>query len=111
MDAEFVAATRSLLTLLGRRRQFLRVLSEIRQPVLFLQGDRDRLVSVLAARLVVRGMPWWRDEEAHDIGHIPMLEAPDWTLRAITDWMAREGTPAVERARAAVRPSVGSSGA
>jgi pimeloyl-ACP methyl ester carboxylesterase len=101
MDAEFVAATRSLLTLLGRRRSFVRLLAGIRQPVLLLQGDRDRLVSVEGARRIARGLPWWRYEEARDIGHVPMLEAPDWTFRAIADWMAREGAPAVEKARGA----------
>jgi pimeloyl-ACP methyl ester carboxylesterase len=104
MDAEFVTATRSLLTLLGRRRHFMRMLSAIRQPVLLLQGDRDRLVSVGGARRVARLNPRWRYEEAHDIGHVPMLEAPDWTLRAITDWMVREGASAVEQARATSRP-------
>jgi pimeloyl-ACP methyl ester carboxylesterase len=104
MDAEFVAATRSLLTLLGRRRQFQRMLAGIRQPVLLLQGDRDRLVSVGTARRVARLNPRWRYEEAHDVGHVPMLETPQWTLRAITDWMTREGASAVEQARAASRP-------
>jgi pimeloyl-ACP methyl ester carboxylesterase len=79
----------------------VRLLAGIRQPVLLLQGDRDRLVSVEGARRIARGLPWWRYEEAHDIGHVPMLEAPDWTFRAIADWMAREGAPAVEKARGA----------
>jgi pimeloyl-ACP methyl ester carboxylesterase len=108
MDAEFVAATRSLVALLGRRRQFLRMLTGIHQPVLLLQGDRDRLVSVRTARRVAGLNRAWRYEEAHNVGHIAMLEVPDWTLRAIWDWMAREGAAAVEKARAAVRPSVGS---
>jgi pimeloyl-ACP methyl ester carboxylesterase len=108
MDAEFVAATRSLLTLLGRRREFAGMLSSIRRPVLLLHGDRDRLVSVRTARRVARLNPRWRYEEARDVGHVPMLEAPDWTLRAITDWMAREGASAVEQARGSARPSIGS---
>jgi pimeloyl-ACP methyl ester carboxylesterase len=106
MDAEFVAATRSLLTLLSRRRVFAQMLASIRQPVLLLQGERDRLVTARTARRVARLNPRWRYEEAYDIGHVPMLEASDWTLRAITDWMAREGTPAVERAQGTVRPTV-----
>jgi pimeloyl-ACP methyl ester carboxylesterase len=106
MDAEFVTATRSLVTLLGRRREFARMLASIRQPVLLLQGERDRLVSAQSARRVARLNPGWRYEEAYDIGHVPMLEAPDWTLRAITDWMTREAAPAVDRARGAIRPTV-----
>jgi pimeloyl-ACP methyl ester carboxylesterase len=102
MDAEFLAATRSLISVLGARRQYLRLVTGIRRPVLMLQGDRDRLVSVQTARRVAAMNPSWRYEEAHDIGHVPMLEAPDWTLARITDWMARQGAAAVEAARAAV---------
>jgi pimeloyl-ACP methyl ester carboxylesterase len=106
MDAEFIAATRSLVTLLGRRRTFGRMLASIRQPVLLLQGDRDRLVSVRTARRLARLNPQWRYEEAYGVGHVPMLEAPDWTLRAIKDWMSREAATAVERARGTLRPTV-----
>src|SRR5918912_20550 len=102
MDGEFVAATRSLVTVLGARRRYLRMLESIRRPVLLLQGDGDRLVSVRTARRVAALNPTWRYEEAPDVGHIPMLEAPDWTLGRITDWMARQGAGAVEAARGAV---------
>jgi pimeloyl-ACP methyl ester carboxylesterase len=100
MDAEFVAATRSLMTVLGARRRYLRILRSIRRPVLLLHGDGDRLVSVRTARRVAAMNPGWRYEEARDIGHIPMLEAPAWTLRTIEDWLpevtagARPGTAA-----------------
>lgn len=106
MDAEFVAATRSLMTVLGTRRRYMRTLRSIRRPILLLQGDGDRLVSVETARRVAAMNPSWRYEEAHDIGHIPMLEAPEWTLAQITDWMARQGADAVEAARRAVAPAV-----
>ena len=29
---------------------------------------------------------------ATDIGHVPMLEAPEWTLAAIDDWLDHEGS-------------------
>jgi pimeloyl-ACP methyl ester carboxylesterase len=104
MDEEFLAATRSLISVLRARRKYLRLVGGIRRPVLLLQGDRDRLVSVQTARRVAAMNPSWRYEEAHEVGHIPMLEAPDWTLGRITDWMARQGAAAVEAARAAVMP-------
>jgi pimeloyl-ACP methyl ester carboxylesterase len=106
MDAEFVAATRSLMTVLGARHRYLRMLHSIRRPVLLLHGEGDRLVSVRTARRVAAMNPRWRYEEAHDIGHIPMLEAPDWTLAQITDWMARQGAGAVEAARGGAAPRV-----
>jgi pimeloyl-ACP methyl ester carboxylesterase len=108
MDEEFLVASRSLLALLRGRRRYLDLLAGIRQPVLLLHGDRDRLVSVRTARTVAARNPRWHYAEAHDIGHIPMLEAPDWTLRQITDWMAGAGAAAVETARGAARPSVSS---
>ncbi|HVN13081.1 MAG TPA: alpha/beta hydrolase [Kineosporiaceae bacterium] len=104
MDREFVAATRSLVTVLAARRHYLAMLTRIRCPVLLLHGDSDRLVSVRTARRVAALNPSWRYEEADDVGHVPMLEAPDWTLDRITDWMARQGACAVEAARGAVAP-------
>jgi pimeloyl-ACP methyl ester carboxylesterase len=106
MDVEFLTASRSLLRVLRDRRRYLHQLSVIRRPVLMLQGDQDRLVSVRTARRVAAMNPSWRYREAHDIGHIPMLEAPDWTLGQITDWMARQGAGAVQAARGAVAPGV-----
>jgi pimeloyl-ACP methyl ester carboxylesterase len=84
------------------------MLAGIRQPVLLLHGDRDRLIPVRTARRIAAAHPHWRYAEARDVGHVPMLEVSEWTLRQIADWMATDGAPAVERARGAVRPSVSS---
>lgn len=108
MDQEFLAATRSLVLALAARRRYLRLLTQIRRPVLLLHGGRDRLVAVRTARRVAAMNPGWRYEEARDIGHVPMLEAPDWTLDRITDWMAHEGATAVEEARRAVAQQLAS---
>lgn len=110
MDGEFVVATRSLLWTLARRRRVLAKLQAIRQPVLMLHGDRDRLVSVGSARRVAELNPHWRYEEVPDVGHVPQLEAPEWTLERIHDWLDREGAPAAEAARGAARPSLPSAG-
>jgi len=65
-------------------------LRSYRGPVLLLHGDRDRLVPVAAARAVARANPAWRFEVAHDVGHVPQLEVPDWTAGHILDWLATE---------------------
>jgi hypothetical protein len=39
--------------------------------------------------------PAWSFEVAPDIGHVPMLEDPEWTTGAITRWLRGGGAGAV----------------
>ena len=87
MDAEFVAATRSLLWLLRGRRRVLRTLSGISCPVLHLHGTADRLVTIGSARRVAAANPAWRFVEVPGVGHVPMLENPAFTLEVLGDWL------------------------
>jgi hypothetical protein len=48
--------------------------------------------------------PDWRLEIARDIGHVPMLEAPDWTVDTIVEWLGHEGAGAAARASTATAP-------
>jgi pimeloyl-ACP methyl ester carboxylesterase len=73
-------------------------LRRISQPTLLLHGARDILVSLSAARRMGAAHPDWRFEVAPDIGHVPMLEAPDWTAARIREWLATDGAPAALRA-------------
>jgi len=104
LEAEFVTATRSLMFLLARRRKHAAMLHSIRGPVLLIHGEKDRLVSVAAARAAARANPAWRYEEVADVGHVPQLEAAGWTRDAILDWLATDGVTAARRAGGAVRP-------
>jgi pimeloyl-ACP methyl ester carboxylesterase len=88
MDAEFVAATRSLLSLLRRRGQVLRTLARITCPVLLVHGEKDRLVTVGSARLVAAANPQWRFVVAPGVGHVPMLEDPAFALGQLHDWLS-----------------------
>lgn len=90
IDAELVLATRSLLWVMGRNREYYRMLRRITAPVLLLHGDKDRLVPIAAARRAARAMPHWRFVVAHDIGHVPQLEAPEWTIEQILGWLRDE---------------------
>ena len=98
IDADFLAAARSLLWTIGRRRHYAELLARIRPPVLLLHGTRDRLVPIQAARAAARANPSWRFEVAHGVGHVPQLEAPQWTAATIRQWLADEvaapGAPA-----------------
>jgi pimeloyl-ACP methyl ester carboxylesterase len=106
LEQEFVIATRSLLAVLARRRRLVRLLEGIHQPVLLVHGAKDRLIPVAAARRAARLLPAWQYEEAPDLGHVPQLEAPDWTLERIAAWFEGAGAPAVAAARRAALPAL-----
>ena len=82
-----VTAARSLMAELARRRRYARTLAAIERPVLLLHGARDRLVHIVAARAVATANPGWRFEVIGGAGHVPMLEAPEWTAATILDWL------------------------
>lgn len=94
VDAELVVAARSLLWVLAQRRRHAALLRSITAPVLLLHGDRDRLVPIAAARSAAAANPLWRFEVASGVGHVPQLEAPDWTVARILDWLAGDGAAA-----------------
>jgi len=99
VDAELIVAGRSLILVLARRRWLYALMGRITVPVLLLHGAKDRLVPIAAARAVAKRNPEWRFEVAEDVGHVPQLEAPGWTIDRIRDWLADEGAVAVLAAR------------
>lgn len=94
VDAELIVAGRSLVLVLARRRWLYALMRRISVPVLLLHGSKDRLVPLAAARTVARRNPTWRFEVADDVGHVPQLEVPEWTVEQIRDWLAQEGAVA-----------------
>ncbi|MDN5796585.1 MAG: alpha/beta hydrolase [Intrasporangium sp.] len=99
-DAELVVAARSLLFVLAHRRRIDELTRRMVVPVLLLHGAQDRLVPLAAARRVAALNPLWRFEVAENVGHMPQLEAPDWAVGHILDWLATEGDIAARTARA-----------
>jgi pimeloyl-ACP methyl ester carboxylesterase len=99
VDAELVVAGRSLVLVLARRRWLQGLMGRVTVPVLLLHGAKDRLVPLAAARAVARSNPMWRFEVAADVGHVPQLEVPEWTIEKMQDWMGSEGAVAVLSAR------------
>jgi pimeloyl-ACP methyl ester carboxylesterase len=104
-EHEFVAATRSMLRLLSRRKRFWELAAGIDCPVLLLHGDRDRLVSIAAATQVARANPGWAFEVAAGVGHVPQLEVPDWTAERMLEWLAGLAVPSAPYTPAAALPS------
>ena len=91
VDTEFLGAARSLMVVLAKHKTYEAKMQQIGVPVLLLHGDKDRLVSVKSARVAARANPSWRLLVAPNVGHVPQLEVPEWTVDAILDWLAFEG--------------------
>jgi pimeloyl-ACP methyl ester carboxylesterase len=87
MDRAFLAATRSLVRLLVDPRGYRAAMAAIDVPVLMVQGDRDRLVPVAAARDVAARHPGWRYLELPGVGHVPQLQVPDELAKAVRAWL------------------------
>jgi pimeloyl-ACP methyl ester carboxylesterase len=97
---DFLAAARSVSAAAGyfRGSAYRRGIRSITAPVLLLHGDRDRLVPVGVARAAAVANPSWSLTVLRDIGHVPQLEAPQDTARAVFDWLDDDGRHAVDTA-------------
>ena len=87
----FLAAVRSLLQVLARRRRYAAMMAGIDVPVLLIGGAADRLVPVAATRQAAARNPRWDSVIFPGVGHVPQLEVPAATSAAIRDWLDREG--------------------
>jgi pimeloyl-ACP methyl ester carboxylesterase len=72
-----------------------------------LHGDQDRLVPIASARSAAQANPAWTFHVANDVGHVPQLEAPDWTADRILEWLAQH--PECTAAATHLMPSCGGS--
>ena len=85
----FLAASRSLLRVLGLRGRYRDMMAGIDVPVLLIGGEDDRLVQVAAMRQAAARNPRWESVFLPGVGHTPMLEVPDVTTDTIRDWLDR----------------------
>jgi pimeloyl-ACP methyl ester carboxylesterase len=95
LDGAYLSSARSLSQHFLRPRAFAQRLRSVGQPTLLLHGDADRLVPLAASRQVNSTKPTWTLDVAAGVGHIPMMEAPAWTVERITRWLGTEGASAV----------------
>jgi len=93
-DDAYLRSARSLSLVVARPADTLERLGRIRQPTLLLHGEKDVLVPLSSAQRMQASHPAWRLEVAADIGHVPMLEAPSWTVAQVTRWLGAEGAGA-----------------
>jgi pimeloyl-ACP methyl ester carboxylesterase len=94
--AGFVSAAESLVRALLNPRELLRLIDDADLPVLLVWGDEDRLVGPSVIDHLVERRPDWDLEVLPSIGHLPMLEAPDEYLSAVTPWLEDDQTPTAD---------------
>ncbi|ANZ39010.1 hypothetical protein BBK82_26000 [Lentzea guizhouensis] len=87
LDSAFLAAARSVVFTTSKRGACFAAMDKIRVPVFLMSGDRDRLVSVAAARSVARRRPHWRYDEFAGVGHVPQMEIPEVVSERVLEWM------------------------
>jgi pimeloyl-ACP methyl ester carboxylesterase len=88
-DEAFLAASRSLMRVVGRRRRYQEMMASVRVPVLLLGGEADRLVPVAAMRQAAARNPGWDTVILPGVGHTPQLEVPDAVTGKLADWLGR----------------------
>lgn len=96
--AAMLQAARSLLLLLGPRQPVLwRAVAKVTAPTLLLHGGRDRLVTAAGIQALARRRRDWTFVTYDDLGHVPMLEAPERVAEDVERWLASELTAEATR--------------
>jgi len=85
----FLAASRSLMRVVGQRWRYREMMASVRVPVLLLGGEADRLVPVAAMRQAAARNPGWDTVIMPGVGHTPQLEVPDAVTGKLADWLGR----------------------
>ena len=92
-DQAFLAASRSLMRVVGLRRRYWEMMASVRVPVLLIGGEADRLVPVAAMRQAADRNPRWETVILPGVGHTPQLEVPDVVTGTLRDWLGRHFAP------------------
>jgi len=83
----FLDAARSIFRAQLYPARYRALVQSVRSDAFVLHGDKDPLVTVAAAREAAAAHTNWRMAVLPNVGHIPMLEAPDRCLQAIEAWL------------------------
>lgn len=81
-------ATRSTVAGVLNRRGYDRAIDAVSAPVLILHGEQDRLVPVESSMRAAARRPEWTLLTRPDLGHVPQLEDPAWTIASMRAWWA-----------------------
>ncbi len=88
-DAAFLAASRSLMRVVGQRRRYREMMAAVQVPVLLIGGEADRLVPAAAIRQAAARNPRWETVMLPGVGHTPQLEVPDNVIGTLRDWLGQ----------------------
>lgn len=86
--SSFIEADRSLAKKIFNPRQFAKLVDRVTQPTLLIHGMEDPLVSIDSANWAASRRPDWDFAPLENIGHVPMLEAPDLFVETVAKWLA-----------------------
>ncbi len=89
LDAAFLAASRSLMRVVGLRRRYWEMMASLRVPVLLIGGEADRLVPAASMRMASARNPRWDTVMLPGVGHTPQLEVPDSVIGTLRDWLGQ----------------------
>jgi pimeloyl-ACP methyl ester carboxylesterase len=87
--AAFLAASRSLMRVLGQRHRYWEMTASVQVPVLLIGGEADRLVPAASTREAAARNPRWETVMLPGVGHTPQLEVPDNVIGTIREWLSR----------------------
>ena len=79
-------AARSLIDLNARPDDYYDTIRSIECPALLIHGSCDRLIPTAAVEVLAEMKPSWKLEVYDDIGHVPMLEAPERFVASVAAW-------------------------
>ena len=88
-DAAFLAASRSLMRVVGQRRRYWEMMASAQAPVLLIGGEADRLVPAASIRQAAARNPRWETVMLPGVGHTPQLEVPDNVIGTVREWLGR----------------------
>ncbi len=87
----FLAAARSIFRAQVAPGRYRALVRSVACPALVVQGARDRLVPVAAAKQACADHPNWKLVVFDYLGHIPQMEAPERWLREVEQWLDKRG--------------------
>jgi pimeloyl-ACP methyl ester carboxylesterase len=93
-DQAFLAASRSLMRVVGLRRHYWQTMASVRVPVLLIGGEADRLVPLASMRRAAARNPRWETAILPGVGHTPQLEVPETVIGTLQDWLGGHFAPA-----------------